>query len=347
MLLTCALKAANINADPTPLAPIYIPARTPPWQAIRSDRGDVGGFLHDFRRQHDGVHLGQAMPPVDHGHQQWRHGSARPFEPGDHDANIPAQRGRAANDRFGHWRRQYGGNDLHPRIGIDEGGAHHRRGVHHICHRRNLWTSPNFVQLFGPGIPRPGSVIQMETVATAGTTTIANSLTLTALTTSMAPTSAANLIHLRAVGPAFVSNSGSNQLTTQLYRGAAATALGSISLYFSSNSLGDTGTMTMEAWDAPSTTSSTTYSVYGICSLNNGCIFNSNGSVGQSAVRQRQRGDGVGRSPAFKAAKPGSWLINAVARRHIPCVLSQPPRRGMATDRGRSRGTYPTNSTTA
>lgn len=121
-------------------------------------------------------------------------------------------------------------------------------------------TGPTLAQLFGPGVHRPGEVVQEVTSTTTTQTSIVNSAAKTALslTGSITPTSAANLIHVTASGGA---NSTSTGTTIALFRGTGTTQIGS-------TSAGDAGSSSSgfsvycEALDAPNSTSSVQYGLY-------------------------------------------------------------------------------------
>lgn len=123
-------------------------------------------------------------------------------------------------------------------------------------------TAPSIVQLFGPGIKKPGDIVQSATFTQTSTaSTASTTYVATTLSVAISPTSSANIISASAYG--FISNStdGSSS-ATRLSRGtvsnsnmfgndsggAAAVANGGVPF----SNLG---------WDAPQSNSSTTYNV--------------------------------------------------------------------------------------
>jgi hypothetical protein len=122
---------------------------------------------------------------------------------------------------------------------------------------------PTKVQLFGPGIKKPGDVVQTVYATTTTPTSVNNTAkTATALAASITPTSSINLIrvthHGQANGPATTSVS----FISQIYRNTGTTALGNVSLINSVNGVNSGGTLSNFALDAPATTSSTQYGIY-------------------------------------------------------------------------------------
>lgn len=121
------------------------------------------------------------------------------------------------------------------------------------------WASlPNTTQIFGPGIPRPGSVIKIiGPITNTGATTVGSTTkTVTNTTTSISLDSAANVVVVRAEG-SMVAGSGS-AINAQLSRGTAPTLFGTIA------QLGITSEApaAVAGFDQPNTTSSTSYFVY-------------------------------------------------------------------------------------
>ncbi len=118
-------------------------------------------------------------------------------------------------------------------------------------------TGPTYVQLFGPGIKKPGETVQSiyYTTTTPGTTTAAS---LTTLTTSpsvaIVPTSAANLIRTFTAG---TFGSGGGDFVLQIQNGS--TLIGVPAKATS----GAAVPVSLMARDVPNTTSSVTYSFKG------------------------------------------------------------------------------------
>lgn len=118
-------------------------------------------------------------------------------------------------------------------------------------------TNVNFVQSFGPGVKKPGDVVQLSaaTIASA-TSTTSSTFTATGLTASLAPASAANIIRVIATGPLTNSNGAATQAHIQIFR--STTAIGVANL----NGATGTSAAAITAFDKPNTTGSTAYTVY-------------------------------------------------------------------------------------
>lgn len=109
-------------------------------------------------------------------------------------------------------------------------------------------TGPTYVQLFGPGIPKPGETMRVVQAATG------------ALSQAITPTSAANPIRFSA--SATVTSGGGTYTTTSFLRGATT---------LFSRAVGDNGSgsatvnsgVSAVFLDVPATTSSVTYSING------------------------------------------------------------------------------------
>lgn len=134
--------------------------------------------------------------------------------------------------------------------------------------------SPSKVQLFGPGIKKPGDLIQEQTatISSADTTSSATFVALTNNRILIAPSSAANLIRVEATG-AVVAGLSPNpgaavSIQTRLSRGvtAATNLFGNISIasYTVTSGFSTIGSQAYNfGYDLPNTTSSTTYAVQG------------------------------------------------------------------------------------
>lgn len=124
------------------------------------------------------------------------------------------------------------------------------------------WASvPTTLQLFGPGMKRPGEVIQTVAPAFGSMTvvTFTTSATSTNVTANITPSSAANLIRYSV--QTTMASSGTNNLQfAQMYRGS--TALGAFSTMFSTAASEPYG-ISFVGLDAPGTTSATTYVLKG------------------------------------------------------------------------------------
>jgi hypothetical protein len=125
------------------------------------------------------------------------------------------------------------------------------------------WASaPTTLQLMGPGVSRPGSIIQTVTTSTTavGTTT---SLSFVALTTNpislaIVPSSAVNLIKVTAYGNANLPSGTSTGI--QIAR--STTLIGNPTYQGAVGGANSSGVY-ISIFDAPATTSSTTYNIYG------------------------------------------------------------------------------------
>lgn len=122
-------------------------------------------------------------------------------------------------------------------------------------------TGPNFIQNFGPGIKKPGDAIQKILFSNSSNTTTASStLQNTNLTTSITPTSAANLIMVNVIGGVYTSNAASSGVTARITRGGS-------SIGTSMNGGGGTSgsqnspNVSSVALDRPNSAASTTYLV--------------------------------------------------------------------------------------
>lgn len=150
-------------------------------------------------------------------------------------------------------------------------------------------TGPGRVQLFGPGIRKPGDVVQENYNKLTGspTTTSATFVALTSQNASITPQSSANLIRIEAIGNVGIGQTAINQTVTgnlQISRGtvAATNLLGNPS----TNSFNEAGAgatigtnvhIPLIAYDTPNTTSSTTYALQ--ADVNIGTLTFANGTM--------------------------------------------------------------------
>lgn len=116
------------------------------------------------------------------------------------------------------------------------------------------------LQVVGPGVKKPGDIVQTvqatqtgQTTTTAGTPATASA---TALTVSIVPTNTVNLIQADARGMGF--GAAAQPLLAQISRGSGPTYFGSIGVI--QNNVA--GSASMNGLDKPQTTSSTAYAVY-------------------------------------------------------------------------------------
>jgi hypothetical protein len=140
-------------------------------------------------------------------------------------------------------------------------------------------TLPTLVQLFGPGIRKPGEVVQVLFSLTTSPTTLTGSLTQTAVLQAISLNSAANLVKVHAT-VAVVATTTQTAII-KLSRGSGPTGVGSAQ----DVATGAAGTalfsVSLDALDQPNTTSSTTYYVYGSCTVSTDC--STNGQAGTSS----------------------------------------------------------------
>ncbi len=120
-------------------------------------------------------------------------------------------------------------------------------------------ASPTRIQMFGPGVKKPGDIVQTQTVlsTTQGSSASATYVALSGPTLSITPTNAANLVDVCCYGTG--NSNGTNVCGLQLLRGA--TAIGNQTASALTN--GAYQTMIVTAYDLPNSTSSVTYSLQG------------------------------------------------------------------------------------
>jgi hypothetical protein len=131
-------------------------------------------------------------------------------------------------------------------------------------------TTPSKVQVFGPGVKKPGDVVQNVAFSTGSNASwSATSFVGSNLLGSITPTSTINPIRIKMVaGISATANSGGNEVIgTQVYRGISGTFNGIGQQYntgFLSPGAGSTldGTVTAMPTDLPGTTSQVTYTLY-------------------------------------------------------------------------------------
>ena len=124
------------------------------------------------------------------------------------------------------------------------------------------WNVDPNLELYGPGVPLPGQPIQSQSMTTT-TDTASNSTTVyraTALTVSITPTSAANLVKLSSVGSITDTGGNAGNVLISFLRGA--TQIGPAINQLNANIAGSARyPAAIYHTDSPGTTSSTTYSV--------------------------------------------------------------------------------------
>jgi hypothetical protein len=127
------------------------------------------------------------------------------------------------------------------------------------------WASaPTKIVLFGPGIKKPGDVVQTVYATTTTPTTVSSTAnTATNLAGTITPTSAVNLVKVLAFGT-INSTSSSQHVLVQIYRGTGSTAIGNICAVAAAGNgvaFGGTGTANY-VLDNPASASSVQYGVY-------------------------------------------------------------------------------------
>lgn len=118
-------------------------------------------------------------------------------------------------------------------------------------------SGPTQIQMMGPGVKRPGEILQML-VGTAGSSTTTSSSTYqsSSSTIDITPTSTPNLVLVSASG-SLESSTNANGGLARVYRGS--TAVGSVCESYSASGGEIIAPCQSQALDAPGTTSSTTY----------------------------------------------------------------------------------------
>lgn len=119
-------------------------------------------------------------------------------------------------------------------------------------------TAPNFVQLFGPGIKKPGDVIQLAyNSSNTATSTTSSTFQTTGLSVTMSPSSAANPIRIDWQGTAQTNSGSASGCFVQMFRGSTGLAA---SLTCDVNSaVALNGGVGGNLLDLPNTTSATIY----------------------------------------------------------------------------------------
>lgn len=153
-------------------------------------------------------------------------------------------------------------------------------------------SAPTAIQMFGPGVKKPGDVVQTAQHFDTGNTT-SNSTTIylaTVVAQAISLTSAANLAEIKASGSSVNSVGSSGQATLSLLRGS--TQIGpQLSQLNPSNATGSTSNpVTFDYLDRPATTSSTTYSVGIKCNSAALCSFPGGSNIGGNIIVQEIMG---------------------------------------------------------
>ena len=121
-------------------------------------------------------------------------------------------------------------------------------------------SAPTKIQLLTDGVAMPSQVVQTRfSASNSVTTTTSSSFVATNSTTSITPTSAANVVFVQFSGSLSTANAG-NLGQAQIHRGG--TAIGPLATVYSASSTLEAVTMASGCTiDAPQSTSSTTYDV--------------------------------------------------------------------------------------
>ena len=136
-------------------------------------------------------------------------------------------------------------------------------------------TGPTYTQLFGPGIKKPGDIVQEVNFSTTSSVTITGTTTPTQtnIKGSITPTSAANMIEVD-VWTSTECLSSAAACLLELARSNATTSpsnvFGSPSYQFFNSSANTGGPNNVTGNDLPNTTNSTTYSLYGFETASSG-----------------------------------------------------------------------------
>jgi len=119
-------------------------------------------------------------------------------------------------------------------------------------------TAPSFVQVFGPGVKKPGDRVQLVSFTSSTTSSFtSSSYAATSVSSTITPVSAANLISVRAGGSARPTGAGTAGQLVLRRNGSTDLA----SAYFA-GVLNLRVSTYMEGLDFPNSTSSQTYAVY-------------------------------------------------------------------------------------
>lgn len=135
-------------------------------------------------------------------------------------------------------------------------------------------TAPTTVQLFGPGVPRPGSILQTSytPISSGFACTTCTAYTATTLTASITPSASMNLISVEVSGTANTSVA-SSYCSVVLRRGTSTNISPQYILEASVATLLETG-LTAKALDLPGVASSTAYAAYLLTQTNgNSCGY--------------------------------------------------------------------------
>jgi hypothetical protein len=148
-------------------------------------------------------------------------------------------------------------------------------------------TSPSKVQLFGPGVKKPGDTVQeiANLINAQATTTNSSFVALSSMSTTISIMSAANLIRVEASADMVCGTS--QQSSVRLSRGTTnnTNMIGSVNLVAGA-SAAISGTSSLAAYDMPNTTGSQAYVVQG--KTTGGTLVYGNSSQVQMTAREIQ-----------------------------------------------------------
>lgn len=146
-------------------------------------------------------------------------------------------------------------------------------------------TAPTYVQLFGPGIKKPGDVVQVAYGANATTTfTAAGTFVATNTTVSIVPASAADLMMISHSGALQVTPPGTITFATEIRRGTVIPVSPIVSGWVGSGSTGSIAFPTVgNGMDFPNSSSTTTYTLYVSCDAE-GCNYPSPALSGSASI---------------------------------------------------------------
>lgn len=123
---------------------------------------------------------------------------------------------------------------------------------------------PTALELFGPGIKKPGDTVQVSYATTSTSISTSGGIPVaTALSAAITPTSAQNLVSIEMTGYGSMQGSGAN-LSGQIYRGGGTVPLGQLVLTGIVPAGGPTnfGSIPLNHMDAPNSVSTQTYVLY-------------------------------------------------------------------------------------
>jgi hypothetical protein len=124
-------------------------------------------------------------------------------------------------------------------------------------------SGPTNVQMMGPGVPRPGTIVQVKYgSSTTLTSTSSTSFVTAALTVAITPTSTVNLVKVNASGILETLGTSGGAGITTIFRGTVGgTDLSTVASAFAGTGVQNITGVSMQAFDLPQTTSSQTYTV--------------------------------------------------------------------------------------